>query len=386
MLISVSSWLTRCYGIKSIPYSQGGTIRTLPIRGGPLPYDPVHAKSTAAALPGRRDEVTELAGEHARAVNGAALLPPEVLEELAGLGHVVERAGTRVGIGGLGDHLVPDLDDLLVGVGVDGGQECRARRGAVLGEEPARLVANAAGVAERLGAHGPGSPLRRLGHLAMHALPGARRRRLLLLFAFRGRGLLLRLLPLLLLILLEAVRLGLVWLKADVLGDVGVLRRRQRHDNGLAHGEVGWTIALAAGSRGDNERLRRAARRGDGHVTGAGGGGRRGLGRAVGARGGGEGDALLQDRNRARAPEYEFLVGDLRGLRRRVEGLIAPAIVAAADVEGAQRLGGDELQAVGGIGLLAEIGEPLQLRHVDVVALQSNNTAASSVNSKRRVW
>jgi hypothetical protein len=82
--------------------------------------------------------------------------------------------------------LAAQLQHLAVGVGVLGHHERRARRRPVLRHEAARLVPDAARVAERLGAHGPRPPLRRLVRLAVQAPPalprrGRSRRRVLLL-------------------------------------------------------------------------------------------------------------------------------------------------------------------------------------------------------------
>jgi hypothetical protein len=73
--------------------------------------------------------------------------------------------------------LAAQLQHLAVGVGVLGHHERRARRRPVLRHEAARLVPDAARVAERLGAHGPRPPLRRLVRLAVQAPPALPRRR-----------------------------------------------------------------------------------------------------------------------------------------------------------------------------------------------------------------
>jgi hypothetical protein len=73
--------------------------------------------------------------------------------------------------------LAAQLQHLAVGVGVLGHHERRARRWPVLRHEAARLVPDAARVAQRLGAHGPRPPLRRLVRLAVQAPPALLRRR-----------------------------------------------------------------------------------------------------------------------------------------------------------------------------------------------------------------
>jgi hypothetical protein len=83
----------------------------------------------------------------------------------------------RHGRRGGGNHaallLAAHLEDLAVGVGVDAAHERGAARRAVLGEEPARLVADAARVAQRLGALGARTPLRGLLHATVAAAPVA---------------------------------------------------------------------------------------------------------------------------------------------------------------------------------------------------------------------
>lgn len=80
--------------------------------------------------------------------------PANVLEEVAAV--VVAGAGSR------GGSLHPHLHHFLVGVGVEGGHEGGAGRRPVFREQPPGLVANAAGVAERLRSRRPSPPLRRL--------------------------------------------------------------------------------------------------------------------------------------------------------------------------------------------------------------------------------
>lgn len=67
--------------------------------------------------------------------------------------------------------LPPELHHFTVRIGVLGKHKRRAGRGTVLGHEPARLVSDPTSVAEGLGAHGPGPPLRGLVGGAMQALP-----------------------------------------------------------------------------------------------------------------------------------------------------------------------------------------------------------------------
>lgn len=69
--------------------------------------------------------------------------------------------------------LAPHLEHLAVGVGVDAAHVRRAARRAVLGEEPAGLVADAARVAQRLGALRSRAPLRGLLDAAVAAAPVA---------------------------------------------------------------------------------------------------------------------------------------------------------------------------------------------------------------------
>ena len=95
-------------------------------------------------------------------------------------GSLERRHGRRGG----GDHaaflLAAHLEHLAVGVGVDAALERGAARRAVLGEEPPRLVADAARIAQRLGALGPRAPLRGLLHATVAAAavagPGLLRR------------------------------------------------------------------------------------------------------------------------------------------------------------------------------------------------------------------
>ena len=67
--------------------------------------------------------------------------------------------------------LSPHLQNLPVRVRVPRRHECRARGGTVFGYKPARLEPDPARVAQRLRAHGPGPPLRRLLGGAVEALP-----------------------------------------------------------------------------------------------------------------------------------------------------------------------------------------------------------------------
>ncbi|BAS80024.1 Os02g0645725, partial [Oryza sativa Japonica Group] len=82
------------------------------------------------------------------------------------------RRGGRHDDGGL--LLAAHLEHLAVGVGVQAADERRAAGRPVLREEAARLVADAAGVAERLGALGAGAPLGRLLDAAVAAAAVAR--------------------------------------------------------------------------------------------------------------------------------------------------------------------------------------------------------------------
>lgn len=71
--------------------------------------------------------------------------------------------------------LNPHLDHLLVRIGMQSGDERGTGGRAVLGEESARFVTNAARITQSLGAHRPRPPLWRLLYLAMHAFPDGRR-------------------------------------------------------------------------------------------------------------------------------------------------------------------------------------------------------------------
>lgn len=70
--------------------------------------------------------------------------------------------------------LPPELQDLAVRVRVLGGNEGRARGGAVLGHQAARLEPDPAGIAQRLRPHRAGPPLGGLLGRAVEASPGRR--------------------------------------------------------------------------------------------------------------------------------------------------------------------------------------------------------------------
>ncbi|BAS81470.1 Os02g0806350 [Oryza sativa Japonica Group] len=281
---------------------------------------------------------------------------------------------------------------------MDGRHEGGARRRAVLREEAAGLVADAARVAERLGAERARAPLRRLLDLAMRAPPhGARRERERAAFlvvgvrrvgvglGVRGGGRSGRLLGLLLLLHRRRVRVGL----GNALGirvrrggrvhwrrhqDGGLRRRRRAADSR----ERGRPRPFAARARRDDEHGRlRARRHGRGPRAAAAGerlrrGGRRRGGRRGGAPIGCHVEAaVLQHGDGAGAAEQRLLRlvrqhdAGVRRQRRRLDRR------RAVDAR--------KTRLVRDGSIVEQPRQPLQLRHVHVqlITLQTTTIATS---------
>ncbi|KAI3426719.1 uncharacterized protein J3R85_009781 [Psidium guajava] len=262
----------------------------------------------------------------------------------------IQRAGhCRGGPGGVGlvGGLAPHLEHLLVRVGVQRRDESRARRGPVLGEQPARLVPDAARVAEGLRPQRAGPPLRGLGYLAVQALANRLLRRGQAPIGLGGRRRRHGELDLLFLL-----GLGTVGLPLRDLDDQRVIRLFAVPGAGLVLRNVGGLLGSEL-DRGPGIERRRpgplaASPAAPGRVDGLGAGRRRGLvlGRAGAA-------AALEDRDRARGLE---LLGQVLAA--------AAAAAALGDLVFAHR----EVPALG--AMLHEDGEPFQLNDILVLRKQ----------------